>query len=133
MSKQLYLKKFNLYNSISFFRYQGCTTVETDGKEWCAIGIHPGQAYSQGAWAYCTESNSGQPGPYRQHGQPGHHRQPVRHGHHGQHHGYQETAFRRCKIPFQYNGQTYYQCTNVGHSGPWCYFDQNNWRAWGNC
>ena len=53
------------------------------------------------------------------------------HGKHG--YGSQETAFRRCKIPFQYKGLTYSQCATVDHTGPWCYFDDNNPKAWGNC
>ena len=111
------MTKFSLYNSISLFRYQGCTTVDTDGKEWCAFGIHPGQEYSEGAWGWCTESNNEQP--------------ISPHGKHG--YGSQETAFRRCKIPFQYKGLTYSQCATVDHTGPWCYFDDNNPKAWGNC
>ena len=135
-----------IYNS-KIFRYHGCTTVSTNGKKWCAIGIQPGQEVLsyQGTWGWCTESNIAQPGQHGQFGQPGYHGRPGLHGQpgiHGQHglhgqpghHGIQETAFRRCKIPFQYQGRTHYHCTSVGHTGPWCYFDgPQNPKAWGNC
>ena len=39
---------------------------------------------------------------------------------------------RPCVFPFQYKGVTYYQCTSVDHSRPWCGTERKP-GGWRNC
>jgi len=44
------------------------------------------------------------------------------------------TAFGgKCKFPFTYKGNTYNECTEVGHEQPWCSIDSTYRGRWGNC